>query len=135
MQPPAPVGQHHTAPGQMKNPATLWVATPAGDGTANAWAPWMPFMHYGLVSDAHRCARSRRRCYHGHLFAVTTDGRRPLPPAGSADEARRIAITCTLQAIDRNGCWLDDLAIADGAEPCTLAAAEAALAQMEADNA
>jgi hypothetical protein len=114
--------------------ATIWFAAPCGDGTEDAWAPWSESATCDTTAEAHRLAQGLRANYHGHLFAVTTDGRRPLPPVGSAAEARRIALTCTLQAIDRNGCWLDHLAIAEGLEPCTLAAAEAALAQLEADN-
>lgn len=48
-------------------------------------------------------------------------------------ESRRLAILATLQRIDPNGCWLDNLSAAEGLDPCPLADAVAAFDRMTAE--
>jgi hypothetical protein len=55
----------------------VWVYAPNDDGTG-----WLsPAVHEDeapTLEDAHDFARRMRQIFHGHLFAVTAGGRRPL---------------------------------------------------------
>ena len=61
----------------MSDLKVLWCAVPNDDGTG-----WRRWLNAGLMptDHAHRLARRSRTIWHGHLFAVTDPGRRPLEP-------------------------------------------------------